>query len=282
MDLPEPDGFWLRTGAARRSATLEHKGARIQLTVALLNRTYWVGMEWNPSRMIDPSGWSLFPLTEWRASVEGVARTVTQELRPVRSPDSWNVTRVDVARDFMTAHPAKLLVGFHRMKPELREEHGPVRRRSWLVIELDRGEMSMPRKFAFDDPRDLHQPPEMLAALQQLIEEGAIEPLLDEHGNQVWSIGRDGHPLRMFRSLIYRATKDRPKGWSHEAPSGAFWFARWCSQRGHGIHVANRDDVRPKKTFLSKNDPAAALAALQELVTHADDDQLDHLAEKDD
>jgi hypothetical protein len=61
----------------------------------------------------------------------------------------------------------------------------------------------MPKKFVFDDPRDLHQPPEMRAALQRAIEAGIIEPLLDENGDQVWRVGRDGHPQRGFKSLIY-------------------------------------------------------------------------------
>lgn len=59
----------------------------------------------------------------------------------------------------------------------------------------------MPDKFTFDDPRDLHQPAAILAALQRAIEQGTIEPLLDERGQQVWRVGRDRYPGRVFRSL---------------------------------------------------------------------------------
>jgi hypothetical protein len=39
--------------------------------------------------------------------------------------------------------------------------------------------------------------------------------------------------------------------------------------------MANQDDVRPEKVVLSKDDPAAVLAALQSLVSQADEDKPD-------
>ena len=50
-------------------------------------------------------------------------------------------------------------------------------------------------------------------------------------------------------------------------------------EREEGIRsrtVADQGDARPKKAFLSKDDPAAVLAALQTLVSQAVEDKVDH------
>jgi hypothetical protein len=115
-ELPAPGDLWASTGPHRRSATVQCGAAPVQVTVGSIRRAFWARMEWNPSRMLDPEGWTLCPLDEWLASVEGVAQAVCRELEPVRPPRLWNLNRLDLARDFLTDHPERFLVGLHQVK----------------------------------------------------------------------------------------------------------------------------------------------------------------------
>lgn len=110
-ELPAPGGVWLPTGVTRRSATINRHGAGVQVTVGHVQRSVWARAEWNPSRLVDPEGWQLCSLQEWKATVEVVADIVARELQPVRPSGAWNLKRLDLARDFRAMHPDRLLVG---------------------------------------------------------------------------------------------------------------------------------------------------------------------------
>jgi hypothetical protein len=62
---------------------------------------FWGKAEFNPSRVVDPGGYGLAPVSAFRPTVQLVAVAVEQLLAPEdRDSESWSVKRLDVARDF--------------------------------------------------------------------------------------------------------------------------------------------------------------------------------------
>jgi hypothetical protein len=71
----------------------------------------WFGkVETNPSRFLDPLGCSLLPFDLVGQAVDAMAELAANVLPVDEHPDTWKVTRVDVARDFLDVPDPALFV----------------------------------------------------------------------------------------------------------------------------------------------------------------------------
>jgi hypothetical protein len=87
-------------------------GPSLHVSVTENARGAWVRVEGNPSRMVDPEGWELVGPEVLPTVARQYLRAANDVSRPEVELHEWNVTRLDVARDFSgVANPSRLLQG---------------------------------------------------------------------------------------------------------------------------------------------------------------------------
>jgi len=93
----------------------------------------WGKVEANPSRFADPSGYALLPLAQMEAAVKVMALTASLVVQPAIPVESWNVKRVDMARDFTgVGEPWFFVQG-------LLHVHRPHARKTYLYHDASKG-----------------------------------------------------------------------------------------------------------------------------------------------
>jgi hypothetical protein len=83
-------------------------GSSVFLRVGRISGTGedWAGLEFNPSRVVDPGGWRVAGLPDVFFALEEVLAECRQLLMPKDSVETFLLTRIDVTRDFVVADPS--------------------------------------------------------------------------------------------------------------------------------------------------------------------------------
>jgi hypothetical protein len=72
---------------------------------------WWGKVEFNPSRVVDPRGYGLAPVSQLRPAVHAVAKQLRALVEPEdHNTGSWSVKRLDVARDFGDVEQAPTMI----------------------------------------------------------------------------------------------------------------------------------------------------------------------------
>jgi hypothetical protein len=83
-----------------RSTTLDVRGAEVRLSVRRIGPQLRAGIEWNPARVLDPSGYSLCAVSALGEATAMVMTEVGGLVKLAMPPESARLVRLDVSRDF--------------------------------------------------------------------------------------------------------------------------------------------------------------------------------------
>ncbi len=100
--------------AERREASVPGSGWEVFVGVQEVPEhpafRWWGKVEFNPSRVLDPEGWSLCPVEAMSTAVARASMVASTVVEPASSVQEWRPKRVDVARDFSEVSSAPHLV----------------------------------------------------------------------------------------------------------------------------------------------------------------------------